>query len=96
LAEHAGDFLAGSCRCIEEAHQVVVARVRDKPQVLTINLPSTATHEDEALAVSEARAVTPDHVTIKVQRYRQPPQSRWWRRLFFGAVSSWHGVRVLR
>lgn len=69
LAEHAADFLAGSDECIEEAHRLVLARVRRHPQVLTINLPRDATQEQEAAAVSEARAHTPEYVEIRVQRY---------------------------
>ena len=69
LVEHVGDFLTGSTQCIEEAHQVVLARVRNEPQVLTINLPVTASPQEAEAAVAEARAVTPEFVNIRVHRY---------------------------
>lgn len=70
LREVAPDFLDGSGACIDEAHALVLQRVAKRPQVLTISLPSTATAEEEAAAVEEARTITPEYVAIKTQRYR--------------------------
>jgi hypothetical protein len=72
LSEVCPDFLDGSDACLAEAHAAARARVQNKPQVLKVHLPSTATSAEEAVAVAEARAETPEHVKIELLRYRRP------------------------
>jgi hypothetical protein len=72
LSEVCPDFLNGSDACLAEAHAAVWARVQNKPQVVKVHLPSTATAAEEAAAVAEARAETPEHVEIELLRYRRP------------------------
>jgi hypothetical protein len=72
LREVCPDFLSGSDACLAEAHAAVWARVQKEPQVMRVHLPSSATAGDEAAAVAEARAETPEHVKIGLLRYRHP------------------------
>jgi hypothetical protein len=72
LREVCPDFLGGSDNCLSEAHALVWDRGKEKPQVLTLHLPSTASLDEEAAAVANARAETPEHVNVEVVRYHRP------------------------
>lgn len=72
IQDAAPDFLAGSPACIDEAADIVRAKLADTPQRLLISLPDGASSEDERVAVADARRGLPPNVEVVVRRYRRP------------------------
>ena len=71
LRSVAADFLDGDDAPLREGEQVVRQRVAEKPQELTIWLPSEASQEDEERARKEARQTAPANVEVSVKRYHR-------------------------
>jgi hypothetical protein len=61
---------------IDEAAEIIRARVREHPQELTIWLPDNAPAGTEAAQAERARSDVPPEVGVKVRRYwRRKPSS---------------------
>ena len=71
LRSVAPDFLEGRDAPLREGEHVVRQRVAEKPQELTIWLPSEASEEEEDRAREEARQTAPPSVEVSVRRYRR-------------------------
>lgn len=71
LREVADDFLRGDQSVFDDAERVVRERMGSSAVPLTIWLADSASEEERARAVEEARRTVPSDVEILVRRYRQ-------------------------
>jgi hypothetical protein len=76
LRQYGGDFLAGDLDVLDQLERMIRDRARGLQQKVTIWLPETSAEDDEAHAVEQAQAATPDGVEIAVRRYSRPRPSR--------------------
>ena len=75
LRTTAGDFLRGDMAPIDEAAELIRARVKEHPQEMTIWVPDNAPTGAEGAETERARRDVPPEVTVRARRYwrKKPP-----------------------
>ena len=74
LRDVAGDFLNGDFAPLDEAAEIVRARVADNPQGVQVWLPDDAPDGAEAEEGAAVAATVPPEVSVSVRRYRRRPR----------------------
>ncbi len=70
----APEFLAGDLSAIDEAEDVIRARVAEHPQEIVTWLPDDASQDDESAAMEQMRIEVPPEVSVTTRRYRRSPE----------------------